>query len=417
MISRAILRGVVTHGLSVAIGLCVTVALTKRPELREPQESQSVTTRSDKRARLPTRRGLSSSESFKSTYQELASCSMTSGERKGLRSRLFAEWGKRDPLGLLTFLERTQVWPEEFSYSMNVGDLERERPDLLLDFSIRNGCEPALSSLHYGDPVVVSRLIDALPDEQKGPKLLEIRDSAYREMGTSGIMTATPNADNLSGAAEAMLEDGRMDEFFDTIGRIDDETTRRNLAESLGEALAEEKPGFDVLSRISPLPKDLQILALSRLFRLTTGETMIFPEAREIRRQWIGQLAGQGMAEATTSGIDDLFQADDSENVNREILEWAKTFPADGSWKAVEKETFSEWSRFDPSAMVAEIGAMPDDPLREKLAIGAAKGMRNHGLSGDDGPLLARIMSLISDPAVLKEFELEDSTPADPFAD
>ncbi|MEO5912899.1 MAG: hypothetical protein ABIS50_01615 [Luteolibacter sp.] len=334
---------------------------------------------------------------------------MSRGERGALRRNLFAEWGNRDPQGLLAFLDKKSVWPEDFSFYSSLGTLENDRPDLLLDFAIRNGCVEALSPLKYGDPATVARLIDALPASQRGVELTELRDVAYQDMGKQGIVTATPNAANLGGSAESMLDDGRLEEFIDTFGKIDDESVRSKLARDLGFSLSYEKLGERVFETICKLPLSFQIEATSELFR-NAGSAMVFPEAREERRHWIDQFAAQGLAEGAASGIDGLFVEDDLDRVNGEIAAWVSGWESGDSLKPMADRLVLEWSGFDHEVMIRELVAMPEGKVRDQLAAAA---LRNGDIREDEE--ISKVKSLILDPAILKEMEPDPN--ADPFAD
>ncbi|MEO5716194.1 MAG: hypothetical protein ABIT37_22125 [Luteolibacter sp.] len=407
MISRATVRIAATHGLFLAIGLCSTQLLAKREISRKSVGQPEISRISSSRITRGGHRGLTSGESFLAAHRELASRSMSRDERWRLRDLLFKEWGDRDPQGLLAFLDRTQVWPGGVNLYL-LGDLERERPDLLLDFAIRNGCQMALSSLEYGDPSEVARLIDALPSSQKGVALIKLRDHAYQKMGKREIVTATPNTANLRGLADMTLEEGRLDDFLAIWGKIDDESTKSELAKSLGNALAEEKPGFDVLPLIFPLSDEDRNRVISAMFNSSTRETMALPEVREERRQWIDQLAEQGLAQGARDGIGDLFNEDDRDRVNSEIAAWVNRWPNDDSLKPMVESLMSEWSRFDRQVMIRELAAMPDGIARNRLAAAAL----NNGLGETEYP---EVKALISDAEILKSFEGDPF--ADPFAD
>ncbi len=408
MISRVLKGSVVTHGVALLLGFGAVVIFAKQSETGETSRVIHDGSRSDIRDRKPVGRYLSSSGSFRTAYGLIASRPMSRDERRALRNDLFEEWGNRDPQGLLAFLDKKSVWPNGFSFYSDLGNLELDRPDLLLDFAIRNGCEDALVPLERGDPVVIARLIDALPAPRKGSELLKLRDVAYQKMGKQGITTASPSAANLQGAAESMLEDGRLEEFFHTFGEIDDAAVRSKLAQALGRSLGYERLDQRVLGTICNLPRGLQINATSELFR-NSGAAMAFPEAREDRRHWIDQFAAQGLAEGAAHGIGDLFEAGDHDRVNEEIVAWVRRWPDDGSLLPLVEALISEWSSYDRVVMIRELAAMPDGRVRNRLAAAA---LRDGQLGESDYP---DVKALISDPEILKLFE--PGADWDPFAD
>lgn len=301
------LRPFFSHGLILGVGLCGTLAVVKRTATESMGKSSKGTMLTAATSSRPARHPLSSHTNFRETYREMATRPMSHDERERLKNRVFAEWKQRDPQGLLAFLDKTSVWPEYFSNYIELGDLGRDRPDLLLDFAARNGCEAALSPLQYStESGLLARMIAALPVSQKGKMMIQLQNAAYQEMGSKGELTATPNAANLCGAAKTMLEEGRLDEFFETFGKIDDESLRRDLAAALGSALGGGKPGDPVFAYLAKLPPDLQNVAVGGQF-FRDQEGLAFPEGREERRKLIEKLAANGMARGASSGIGDLF--------------------------------------------------------------------------------------------------------------
>lgn len=413
MISQSLLRVVVSHGLILALGLCGTLVWVKRKDPNTTLQSPQISAPSNTRAGHSSRRGLSSRLNFRDLHRELSALPVSRDERIKLKSQLYSEWAARDPEGLLAFLENKHHWPEELKmYAFQ--SLAKSRPDLLLDFGIRNGCEELLRYLSYGDPEVIARMIDALPASQKGEKLIDVRDEAYRSMGKNGILTASLNAANLRGLAENLLAEGRLDEFFETFGRIDVHSIRSDLAWQLGRALAEEKQNDWVLESISKLPLQHRNNAASELLSQSSGD-FEFSDTREEGRRWIEKLVVNGMAEGAKRGIDDLFPAAAQQEVNRETLDWVKRFPTDEAWQPIVKEVFEQWFRSDSTAMVEELESISDHAQRERLAVQAVHGAKMNGIGDDDRPKLARLMALITDPDLLKQFDEEDH--ADPFAD
>lgn len=407
-------RFAATHSVALLLGLGGYALLSKHGE---PSAHETATP-----AVSPTVAGgkhhpvgrLSSNESFRTTYQALASHPMSAGERRELKRNLLKEWGERDPQGLLAFLDRTRVWPNGFYFS-DLTESAGDRPDVLLDFAIRNGCAGALYPLVHGDPQTVVGLIEALPPADRGDRIMDFAAKLYQKMGKEGIV-AKPTSAYLLGAAEGLAEEGRLQEFCDTFERIDDDNLRGEAAERLGKALSAGKLDDETLAVLARLPAEFQEIVVSEMFH-SSAEPMKFPEAREERREAITLLADNGLAAGADSAVWALFNDDDRENVNRETLEWLKNFPPDDSWKSIEKAVFSEWVGFDLAAMADGISATPDDAVRARLAEGAVKGVRSGGVSEDAKPDLARLMALISDAEVLKQFEEEDANPRDPFAD
>lgn len=417
MIAPVYMRTATTHGVAVLLGLGFSAMFFSNNELPDIGETSEATGRPAKRARHHPQGNLTSSEAYRTTYQALASHPMSAEERRRVADELFKEWGNRDPLGLLTFLEEKRAWPVDFSFSSHLGDLVLDRPDVLLDFALRNGCDDPLRQLAHGDPVTVSRLIDALPESEKGAGIRRIEELVHEKMGRLGIEMAVPTHNYLKGAALAQLEEGRLDEFFTTFGMIDAADTKEWLASRLGGTLADGRLDAVALEAIAKLPLEWQSAAISRMYDGSRG-TMVFSESREERRTLIGKLTGLELAEVAKDGVSALFEDEVREEVNRETLDWVMGFPPDDSWKLIEEAVFSYWARFDLPAMANEISLISDDAIRARMAEGAVRGVRSWDFSEEAKPNLARLIALTTDPEVLRQFEEEDNAPAvDPFAD
>ena len=410
----ACVRFAATHCLALLLGLGGYALVSKHGGSSVNETGEVAVSRGVAGSKHRSAARLSSNESFRKTYQALASHPMSAGERRELKRNLLKEWGERDPQGLLAFLDRTRIWPDGF-YLSDLAESASDRPDVLLDFAIRNGCADALYPLVYGDPQTVVRLIEALPPADRGDEIMNLAAKLYQKMGKAGIV-ARPTPAYLFGVAEALAEEGRLQEFCDTFERIDDDGLRGDAARKLGNALSEGKLDDEALGVLARLPAEYQEIVVSEMYH-SSAEPMKFPEAREERREAITLLADNGLATGAVSAVWALFNDDDHENVNRETLEWLKNFPLNDSWKSIEKAVLSKWARFDLAAMTDGISSIPDDAVRGRLAEGAVKGVRIGGVSEDAKPDLARLMALISDPEVLKQFEEEDRNPRDPFAD
>lgn len=416
MIAPVFIRTAATHCVALLSGLGFAALFLKTVESHGPGGKSETTGRVVKRARHQPPGNLTSSEAYRTIYQAVASHPISAEERRRVADDLFEEWGDRDPLGLLAFLEKKRVWPTEFSFSSHLGNLARDRPDVLLDFAIRNGCLDALRPLVDGDPVTVSRLIEALSESEKGAGIREIEKLVHEKMGRLELLVAVPTLAYLEGAALAQLEEGRLDDFFTTFGMVDAAKTKERVAAQLGETLACGRLDDAALELISKLPLESRSFAVSGLFG-SSGETMVFAESREERRALIGKLTGLGLAEGAKDGVSVLFENEVREEVNRETLDWVMDFSPDHSWRSIEKAVLSKWAGFDLPAMADGISAIADEAVRGRLAEAAVRAVRSEGVSEEAKPDLARLMALITDPEVLKQFEEEDNSPVDPFAD
>jgi hypothetical protein len=412
MISRFFAGTAVTHGLALLLGLCFSALLVKNSGPSRKEESTDINGRAGARTSHRSVGRLSSDEAFRTTYQELSSRSMTSAERRELKEDLFREWGKSDPYGLLVFLKHKRVWPDGFDF-WYLMDFAKERPDLLLEFATRNGCSKALESLIYGDLATVARMLEALPQSERSAEILKIEAEVHEKMGHAGIHTSNPTSSYYHGAAEALLDEGSLDEFWNAFDKIEDPNARSTVAMNLGITLSGWKFDDQVADIIERLPIEDRD-ATAKLMLNHSNENMMFPAVREERRLWFDHLANMGLTEVVANDVYVLFDDDDREIVNREVSTWLAKFPPDDSWKSIEESVLWVWAKYDMGAMADAVEAMPDDARRGRLAVGAVRAMRGRGINDDH---LARLMSLITDPEVLKQFEEEDSRPSDPFAD
>ncbi len=129
MSSAVFVRTAATHGVALLVGLGFSWVFLKNADPRGSAETFDAAGRPGKRERNHPPGKLTSSDAFRTTYQALASHPISAEERRRVADELFKEWGTRDPLGLLAFVEKTRVWPEVFSFSSHLGYLERDRPD------------------------------------------------------------------------------------------------------------------------------------------------------------------------------------------------------------------------------------------------------------------------------------------------
>ncbi len=119
--------------------------------------------------------------------------------------------------------------------------------------------------------MTVSRLIEALPESEKGASIRRIEEKVHEKMGREEIEVAVPNSDYWEGAALAQLEEGRLDDFFTTFGMIDEADTKEMLAVSLGDALSDGRLDDAALEQISRLPLESRSVAISVLLRFSQG--------------------------------------------------------------------------------------------------------------------------------------------------
>lgn len=367
---------------------------------------------------------LSSGAEFRQTYEELAVRSMTASERRRLKKCLLDEWAERNPVELLAFLRTKRMWPYNYRIDDFISDgglesssLTLERPDLLLDFAIHDGCHQALSMLYHafrtngkGDPDRVIRLIDSLPQAQKGREILWVAKEISQTMGRNGVGITNPNAAYLRGVAEGQLYDeGRLDEFFATFEKIDDASTKKSLAQDLGYTLSHEQPDDKALEQIMRLPLDYRTTAVAGMFLCSADDSMRFPEIRDERRQWIGKLVEQGLGEGAKDGVRALCDVSDDPRAHHELAAWVQTIPLDDSWKPVAEELCRWWLYRDRDAMVREVCAMPEGPARDMLAAHAVADMQMR-MDSEEQAIFARLVGLITDPAIRKRFEKDQES-------
>ncbi len=388
-------------------------------------ESVVAVVRSPSRARPPQAARLSSPEDIRQAIQQLDNEPVSPADREALRAQLYDDWARRDPAGLLAFLEQCPVWPESLSPYLPYG-LARERPDLVLDFALRTGSSNAAFALRDGDPQTVSRLIEALPVADVGPRLREIRDHAYQKLGETGATADHPTPAYLQGLALSLLEQGDLDGFFNQFAAVDDQRIRDDLARQLGHALGGENLDDTTLAIILRLPAEYREAAAYGVSNGSMGYSD-YPETRAALRNWIVNLMENGLKESAGNNVRGLFAKDDP-RVNDEIAAWIQTLPTEESWLPVTKELVAGWWAHDDAAMVRGLAALPPGAFRDALLADRA----HHALLNPEHyqkPQLDRLLPLIENPKLREKFAnwpwgdpyaepRDDSMPgSDPFKD
>ena len=412
-------RSIATHGCAILLGLGGAKFFVNPLYQGADAGSAGHVETNRPRNRPAAGNRLSSSPAFRKAYEELATRTMTADERIEMKQRLLYEWAECDPVGFVAFLEKKRVWPSGFSLNDNFSDwglhhgsLSRDRPDLLLDFAIRNGSADAISLLDTavrfegnGNPESVMCLIDALSPNQRGPEIRSLAGQLSQKMGRNGIAITNSNEAYLLGVAEGQIYDeGRLDEFFATFKKINDESIRKSLANNLGYSLSDEIPGAKALEQILRLPLEYREEAVSGMFLGSDENTLILPEAREMRRQWIETLVEAGLGKGAKEGVDDLVKACKDGDGSAELTTWVGSFPSDDSWQPIIEEVARWWLYSDRDGMVREVLTMPEGAARDMLAARAAADMPMYGAKLEQ-PVIDRLVSLIVDPQIRKKFE------------
>lgn len=417
-----LMKTLVVHGFAFSMGLGGAM-LISRGFQSSPQPSQSVpmlmperTQRAD-RAEASVR--LSSSSSFRTAYSILVESSMTGSERSACMQKLWEHWGEADPVGMLAFLESKRVWPKDFYLSGT------SRPDLLLDFALRNGSSDTLRSLGYADPLIVARLLAEIPKEKRGSELITLAKETDRKLGRLGIAMENPSPAYLRGVAETLLEQGRIDEFLRAFKEIEDSTEKDDLARKFGDELTAETPGDEVLEWVLSLPEPYHHDAAYRLMGNGNRLAMEYPEVREVHKRQIKSFAEAGLVEAAASGVSILFGEEHAAKRGEEMADWIANFPADGSWKPITDEVFRYWSDSDREGMIEQISALPASPVRETLAMLAAEvtiGGRVDSYNERQQMIHDLLSQLFIDPNARRKFDerfapvSEETGDFDPFA-
>jgi hypothetical protein len=420
--SRLSRKSLIIHGLVFCMGLGGALVFSSPPASPSALAPSPRKERDQRPDRSEGSGGLTSPSSFRAAYSVLLERPMTGEERQQCMSEFWRQWGKTDPVGRLAFLEKKRVWPESLGSYMDF-DL-KDRPDLLLDFALRFGSSDALRDLGFCDPAAVSRLIAAIPEEERGADLVSLANQIDRKLGALGVDMQDPSPAFLRGVAEDFLKEGRLDEFFGTFGEVTDPKERRELAGELGKALSDEKRGEEVLALLLRLPEEYRDDAA---YKLMQGGTiaMEFREVRDGHKRWIESLAAVGMAEAAASGMRSLFDDEKGENRGEEIAEWVARFPDDGSWQPITEALFRVWWDSDHDGLIPQICALPAGATRETLATEVAAATIGGRVEPDNEKeqmMYDRLAALFTNPEARKEFderfapEPERSEPSDPFA-
>lgn len=407
MMSSCSLKAVITHGLALCLGIGGAMlfepppsSATSGPRDKEPEQTARAN-------RTTTGPRLSSRSAFHAAYSTLVSRSMTRQERGHCMEQLWDQWRAADPLGMLEFLEQKRVWPEECRSYMAL-DLPG-RPDLALDFALRHGCSDIIRRLSsYGDPVTVAGLLRVLPEEQQGSEIVEARKAIDRKLGALGAGMTDPSPAYLRGVADALLAEGRLDEFLETFEKIEDPSEKDDLAGELGKALADESPGEDVLALVLRLPQPHHESAVYNLISRREANATEFPEVREGHKRWIERIATEGFVEAAATGVDELFEDEGSASRGAEWAAWVASFPPDDSWRPITNAIFRSWQRQDREEMIRQICTLPEGPTRQTLAIEAAAatiGGLAQAYDEEDQEIYDRLSGLCTEPEARKLFD------------
>ena len=387
-----------THAFALLLGLAGAWLIAK--SVPQAMNTAPAVPRSSSRARPPAAARLSTSAEFRQTCVLLDSRPMSKAEREELQGQLFKNWAQRDPVGLLAYLDKCAVWPESLSFYM-LSNLARTRPDLLLDFAIRNGCNDAANLLTYPycDLQMVVRLIDALPVEDVGPWLKRIRDEASKKLGASGVAADHPSAADFQGVALGRLKEGDIDGFLSQFAMVGEHDKQDDLARELGRELREEKLDDDTLAIILRLPAVHRDSAAREVF----GGSSEYPETRAALRNWIVKLMENGMKGAAENAVRGLFVEHDP-RVNDEIAAWIQTLPIEQSWLPLTKELVTNWWGHDDAAVASGLATLPSGPFRDELLAERA----HHMLLNPDHyekPQLDGLLPLIENPKLRGKFE------------
>lgn len=385
-----------THAIALLLGLAgAWIIATFAPQATD---TASVVPRASSRARPPGTARLSSPAEFRQACVLFGSQPVSKEDREKLQGQLFEAWARRDPVGLLAYLDQCAVWPESLRFYW-LSDLARTRPDLLLDFAIRNGCDGAANLLTECDQQTVVRLIDALPAGDVGPRLISNRDDASKKLGASGVAADHPNAANLQGLALCRLKEGDIDGFLSQFALVGDHDKQSSLAWELGQELRADKLDGDTLATIMRLPAEYRDPAAHGVF---SGPSE-YPETRATLRNWIVKLMENGMKEAAKDAVSGLFVEHDP-RVNDEIAAWIQTLPTEQSWLPLAKELATNWWFRDDAAAATGVATLPPGPFRDELLADLA----NHLLLNPERyekPQLDRLLPLIENPKLRGKFE------------
>ena len=398
--NRSLRHPVVTHVLAGLVGLGV-VWLGGRhvPSPWSGDDASGAPQRTSSGRPLPTVGQSLSSAGFRQVIEHLSGRDLTINERRDAMNVLFEEWVQRDPAGVLRFLDQVPHWPADLKWDSWAAGLAKSRPDLLLDLALRHGLSGALIELERsGDPATVARLIENLPDGDKGRQVRTLLTNVQREMGMAGIPMAVATPALLEGEAQAALREGDLDGFLTRFEAIETFFTKSELVTDLGLQLAHELPSDEWLAFVLRLPPEFRDAAAKRL----DFPHLERPETRVALRAWIAKLVDHGMLDTAAGKANGLFAGDDAQ-AQREIPSWLMTLPNDERWNPVSEAVIGRWYRGDHQAMIRGLSAMPAGERRDGLAK-LALGMRDGGdsLEPEDA---AQVLGLIADPELKEDWE------------
>lgn len=324
-----------------------------------------------------------------------AETSMDPRRRDELKERIFRDWAKSDPAGMLAHLEN-RPWltglrpPTEDALNA----LARSHPANLLDHARRNGCNNALFALSAnGDPRVALELyLDEPPNT--------IPSHAFRTLFKSGcalepefhcrLDQVTDPAARLAaflGSAEILLNQKRDDTFFPWLSRHADTLPPEPVATLIAKQFVQDQVD---LNRLSQLPDAIRSEALAPTLRRLASHSP--PGLDSYQRASLTVFLQNGWLEGRADLANAVITA--SENHGPGWKHWALELPDNPQWDTLRRNAVQRWARADPTQWNT-FTDLPSPALRDAAYAAALHTIDLQG-SADRIPWL---IDQISDPS------------------
>lgn len=360
-----------THGLAAAAGLAVAFAFTDRTgpagtPLKAADSTSLTSARHTVRPEVIRPREL---------LRSLVNVPMEKSERTALKSKIYEDWVKQDPLGCLTYFEHRR-WPDGFYGDGPFEILAKTQPEELLAYARRNGSREAVSTLvKVGEPGRVLEVLGRdglarLPGHTGYPGDLledfvrrgEETDPQFHEK-LARVADGTAQERALREVAETMKGAGRLEELLSFTSRYP-------------EAFDDHEIGSRIAPLLSQDPREMERLDwMSESLRAETAREILSSLSSnrvgdENERAIFSGLASRGLLAGSGK---ELFESiadrgEDAEPEERNAWKsWAMSLPQDETTRPLRLASMVRWADGSPE----QLETLPPGELRDAATVGA----------------------------------------------
>lgn len=358
-------RKACTHGLAVAAGLAV--AWTASGWSRQPEASRKTAESVASAPVRPTARPTVIRP--RDLLRAMANVPMETFERRTLKSGIYEDWWKQDPLGFLAYFEHRR-WPDNMYGEGPFEVLAQTQPEELLAYARRTGCQEAVKTLvEKGE---IYRVLEVLGGDGLGRlpgHLLEdfVERGEKADPQFHEKLALITDAETLARAqrqvADTMKDAGRLEDLFSLISRYPEAFDDQEIGSQVALLLAQNPPEMERLDSISDsLRAETAKEMLSTLSEKEIGE--------EDQREILSGLASRGLLKGSGKKAFEVImdQAEDSEPETRDAWKsWAMSLPQDESTRPVRLASMVMWAFDKPD----QLDTLPAGELRDAATLGA----------------------------------------------